>query len=152
MCGSAAFPWKRSASNPVLGCLTSYEERYLQVDHRVPYEVGGEPAGTRNPNNYMLLCGSCNRAKSWSCEHCPNWQAVKDPAICLKCYWGRPESYVHVALRKIRRLDIVWDSDEVEVYEKLKAYSEGEPMPEYVKAILAELVENWSGGHPATPE
>ena len=30
-------------------CLTEYEARYLQVDHRVPYEVGGEGGGEGAP-------------------------------------------------------------------------------------------------------
>ena len=48
------------------------EENLLQVDHRVPYEIGGEQDG-QNLDCYMLLCPSANRAKSWTCEHCPNW-------------------------------------------------------------------------------
>ena len=44
-------------------CNGKFEERYLQVDHRVPYEVGGDITD-RNPEHFMLLCGSCNRAKS----------------------------------------------------------------------------------------
>lgn len=54
-------------------CLEPYEDRYLQVDHRIPYEVLGDvEANNRRAGDYMLLCGSCNRAKSWSCEHCIN--------------------------------------------------------------------------------
>ena len=37
-------------------CLTDYEARYLQVDHRVPYEVGGEGGGERSPNEFQLIC------------------------------------------------------------------------------------------------
>ena len=48
-------------------CFTRYEERYLQIDHRVPYEVGGDPKNGLNLTDFMLMCGSCNRAKSWSC-------------------------------------------------------------------------------------
>ncbi len=52
-------------------CLTEYEARYLQIDHRIPYEVAGDSYETeRDSGEYMLLCRSCNRAKSWSCEHC----------------------------------------------------------------------------------
>src|ERR1035438_3213237 len=43
----------------------------LQADHRIPYEVAGEAlAGELDP--YQVLCGSCNRKKSWDCEHCRN--------------------------------------------------------------------------------
>jgi len=118
-------------------CYQRYEGRYLQVDHRVPYEVSGEPL-RRLPIAYMLLCGSCNRAKSWSCEHCPNWTEEKSPDICTSCYWGSPESYRHVALRAIRRIDIVWAEDEVERYERLKKRAEelSRTVPDYVKAGL----------------
>ncbi len=47
------------------------EYRDLQIDHRVPYEIAGE-SGSLTPDDFMLLCGSANRAKSWSCEHCEN--------------------------------------------------------------------------------
>ena len=43
-------------------CFTPYEELYLQIDHRVPYEVGGNPEVNLDVADYMLLCGSCNRA------------------------------------------------------------------------------------------
>lgn len=79
-------------------CNGDFEERYLQVDHRVPYEVGGDTADTRNIEDFMLLCGSCNRAKSWSCEHCDNWQNEKKPSLCMQCYWGSPTNYNHIAL------------------------------------------------------
>lgn len=120
-------------------CYHTYEGRYLQIDHRVPYEISGEStSGERDIQEYMLLCGSCNRAKSWSCEHCPNWIEEKSPDICNTCYWGNPEEYKHIALQVIRRLDIVWAEDEVERYEKLRQRAEelGRPMPDYVKAIL----------------
>lgn len=121
-------------------CGKRYEERYLQVDHRVPYEVSGEPNKlTRNIKDYMLLCGSDNRAKSWSCEHCPNWLDAKSAEICLRCYWGNPVNYTHVALQDIRRLDITWDSKEVRVYDRLKkiAQKEKTSLPEFVKRLLA---------------
>ena len=43
----------------------------LQIDHRIPYEIGGEPED-KNANGYMLLCSSANRKKSNSCENCDN--------------------------------------------------------------------------------
>lgn len=46
--------------------LQSMEERLLQVDHRVPYEIGGEQ-DSQNIDCYMLLSPSANRAKSWTC-------------------------------------------------------------------------------------
>lgn len=125
-------------------CLEEYEERYLQVDHRVPYEVAGDAdSDERDIQDYMLLCGSCNRAKSWSCEHCMNWLEIKKRDLCLSCYWANPESYKHVALRDIRRLDIIWMEAEVEQHEKLRQRAEvmKEPMPDYVKAVLNKHLE-----------
>jgi len=120
-------------------CLQHYDERYLQVDHRVPYEVAGEAiAKGRRAVDFMLLRGSCNRAKSWSCEHCPNWKEAKSVPICASCYWADPDSYRHVALREERRLDIVWSGLEVGTYERLKAQARAraQPFPTYVKAAL----------------
>ena len=54
-------------------CNTRYENRYLQIDHRIPYEIAGDKVSSSiSVKEYMPLCGSCNRAKSWSCEHCYN--------------------------------------------------------------------------------
>jgi len=120
-------------------CLQVYEDRYLQIDHRVPYEVAGHSSEVElNKREYMLLCGSCNRAKSWSCEHCANWLDDKLSHVCLACYWGQPEDYMHIALHEIRRLDVVWDEDDVRLYEKLKARAHllQKPLPDYVKSII----------------
>ena len=97
-------------------CQTSYEPRYLQLDHRVPFEVAGEPESPEI-KEYMPLCGSCNRAKSWSCEHCENWVEKKDPTICATCYWASPVDYDHVAMRQMRRLDVVWEGKDVADFE-----------------------------------
>ncbi len=124
-------------------CLGDFQPRYLQIDHRVPYEVAGYDKGEWNPDDYMLLCGSCNRAKSWSCEHCENWQNQKLPSVCLTCYWASPENYVHIALREIRRLDVVWKDDEIRDYEQLKqeARENESPLPDYVKKILNKHIK-----------
>lgn len=120
-------------------CGGKFEARYLQIDHRIPYEVAGDQVNQeRSVEDYQLLCGTCNRAKSWSCEHCVNWLERKQPEICLNCYWANPVSYLHVALRNIRRIDIVWEENEIESYEWLrdKAHELDETMPDYVKKVL----------------
>jgi hypothetical protein len=120
-------------------CLQPYEDRYLQVDHRVPYEVAGDAqVDERRSQDYMLLCGSCNRAKSWSCEHCSNWVEAKRPDICETCYWARPESYQHVAMENVRRLDLVWVGEEVRQYDAMnnQAARAKTPLPEFVKLVL----------------
>jgi hypothetical protein len=121
--------------------LETFPERELQIDHRVPFEVLGDVRGTlQNPDDYMLLCGSANRAKSWSCEHCVNWLELKKPEICRSCYWAYPDDYTHVAMRQIRRADLLWTGPEVETYEKLKRRTAQlqKNVPGYVKKIIAQ--------------
>lgn len=124
-------------------CMGNFETRYLQIDHRIPYEVAEEPQGTVNTEHFMLVCGSCNRAKSWSCEHCSNWQEGKLPQVCLQCYWANPENYVHLALREIRRTDIFWNENEIQWYEKLKtsATKNQFSIPEYIKQVIVSYFD-----------
>lgn len=97
--------------------LQPMEERLLQVDHRVPYEIGGEQ-DEKNIERYMLLSPSANRAKSWTCEHCPNWEQ-KDVDFCVKCFWAHPEHYTHIAGKEQRQIIITFTGDEIEDYNKL---------------------------------
>lgn len=119
--------------------LEEFEERLLQIDHRIPFEVAGDDeTKTEDTNSYMLLCGSANRAKSWSCEHCVNWQEMKKPEICRRCYWAYPEDYDHIAMRQARRVDIMWSGDEVSVYDRLKRRTMElqKDIPKYIKEII----------------
>ncbi len=122
--------------------LESLSERELQIDHRVPFEISGRDSPTDGVDEYMLLCPSANRAKSWSCENCPNWE-VKDPATCKSCYWAYPESYSYVATHDRRRLDIMWAGEEVNAYDDLSAAAarQGIDMPDYVKKVLARHLD-----------
>ena len=119
-------------------CSCEYEHRYLQIDHRVPYEVAGDVKGTPDAAHFMLICASCNRAKSWSCEHCRNWTTDHDGKVCETCYWATPQKYAHIALRIVRRLDVVWDQHEVPDYEKLVRMAKGmrTELPVFVKDVL----------------
>jgi len=124
-------------------CNAHYETRYFQIDHKIPYEVAGDTNNSgQDTKVYQPLCGSCNRAKSWSCEHCLNWLEKKNPTICETCYWGNPCAYNHVALDEIRRLALEWQGSEVKDYAKLdiEAHKKGEPIPEYVKKILKQVL------------
>ncbi len=109
----------------------------LQVDHRVPYEVAGETDGEATAI-FMVLCGSCNRKKSWSCEHCPNWSHKRSVSVCESCYWSGSTEYAHIATEQQRRADVVWQKDEVADYERLseKARQAAEAVPEYMKRVL----------------
>ncbi len=121
-------------------CNGEFEERYLQVDHKVPYEVGGDTTDIRAIENFMLVCGSCNRAKSWSCEHCDNWKTEKNHVTCMQCYWGSPVKYNHIALKAIRRLDLHWTGDEIKYYDAIQfiAAQNKIELPDFVKKIIAE--------------
>jgi hypothetical protein len=129
--------------------LEKMDESDLQIDHRVPYEIGGESEDAElHPDDFMLLSGSANRAKSWSCEHCENWQILKDKNICISCYWAFPENYSQVAMRQIRRLDLIWQNKEVDQYEELKkdAKKTRQTIPEYVKKLIEKAVERKRNG------
>ncbi len=125
--------------------LEEMDERELQIDHRVPYEVGGDGDNTElSPEDFMLLSGSANRAKSWSCEHCENWNSQKDRKVCLACYWAYPENYDHIAMRQIRRIDLIWQGDEIYTYDKLqtKARLLEKEIPLFVKEIIENEVNH----------
>ena len=118
--------------------LESFPVQELQIDHRVPFEIAGDNGAlSESIDEYMLLCASANRAKSWSCENCPNWE-IKGILACKTCYWAYPESYNHIAMRDIRRLDLLWSGEEVADYETLieEAAKVQEEAPEYVKNVL----------------
>lgn len=117
--------------------LQEFPERELQIDHRIPFEIAGSATPTDDISEYMLLCRSANRAKSWSCEHCHNWQ-VKDPTVCRSCYWAFPEEYEHIAMQDIRRLDIIWTGDEASEYDRISgaASSVNQDLPKFVKEVL----------------
>jgi hypothetical protein len=117
--------------------LESFPERDLQIDHRIPFEIYGDGSLTENSDEYMLLCASANRAKSWSCENCTIWK-TRNIESCQSCYWAFPENYSHIAMRDIRRLDIIWSDEEIIEYEVLKKEAERveEELPEYVKKVL----------------
>lgn len=97
--------------------LEAMDPATLQVDHRVPYEIGGE-IESGDMENFMLLCPSANRAKSWTCEHCENWKR-KDPSFCARCFWAHPEDYDHVAGKFQKIVTIVFTGDEIEDYRRL---------------------------------
>ena len=116
----------------------TFSERELQIDHRVPFEIAGDNKNlTDDIDEYMLLCASANRAKSWSCENCENW-ALKEVDNCRSCYWAYPEDYTHIALKEIRRVDVLWVGDKIAEYHQLKkrADEDDKEIPEYVKDVL----------------
>ncbi|MHB1700602.1 MAG: HNH endonuclease [Acidobacteriaceae bacterium] len=45
-------------------CRICGADNNLQVDHRIPYEIAGESCQS-DAHPYQVLCGSCNKTKSW---------------------------------------------------------------------------------------
>ena len=120
-------------------CLTGerMEPRYLQIDHRVPYEVAGEVShGQESVEEFMLLDASNQRAKSWSCEQCPNWLVKHDVETCRTCFWAFPESYNHIAGEEIRRAIVEWRGAEISIFEKFRQRAELKGIT--VSALLKE--------------
>lgn len=115
-----------------------YPARLLQPDHRIPYEIGGDPDDMMDLERFMLLSPSANRDKSWACEHCINW-TDKDVAMCKTCYYAYPEHYEHIAGKNEKRLNITFEEDEFELYKKIAQQAEihGRSKSEQVKRILA---------------
>lgn len=93
------------------------DAKKLQVDHRIPYEISGEQ-NEQDIDCFMLLSPSANRAKSWTCEHCENWD-VKDSGFCVKCFWAHPEDYDHVAGKPEKMISIIFSGNEIDDYNKL---------------------------------
>ena len=113
-----------------------YPERLLQPDHRIPYEIGGDPENMMDTDRFMLLCPSANRDKSWACEHCINWSR-KDPDFCRSCYYAYPEHYSHIAGEQERKIDIVFKAEDLE-YRKIQTRAEKRNIriTEYAKQLL----------------
>jgi len=118
--------------------LEPMDENLLQVDHRVPYEIAGENEG-QNPELYMLLSPSANRAKSWTCEHCENWER-RDPIFCGTCFWAYPENYEHIAGKPQRIITITFTGNEIEDYCKLIEISGIEKAQQIIKHLVHEYL------------
>lgn len=118
----------------------SYPERLLQPDHRVPYEIGGDPEDMLDTDCFMLLSPSANRDKSWACEHCPNWTR-KDPNMCKTCYYAFPEYYEHIAGETERRIPLVFRDAELPFFDSISeiAHREEISLSELIKKIIKNL-------------
>jgi hypothetical protein len=143
--GRSALPKKFKVALVVrygsVDCITGarLDERVLQIDHRVPYRIAGDAGlSDHNVEVYMLLDASSQRAKSWSCENCPNMlPANRSPAVCKRCFWAYPEDYDHIATLQLRRTDVAWQDQDVGVHDKLKAIAAAQGLT--VADILRQL-------------
>ena len=119
-----------------------YPEKLLQPDHRVPYEIGGDPEDMLDVSSFMLLSPSANRDKSWACEHCSNWE-IKDPDFCRSCYYAFPENYTHIAGNSERKIEIVFKDRDISLYEKIQvdAASSDMRVNEFIKRLIAARMD-----------
>ncbi|MFY9265635.1 MAG: HNH endonuclease signature motif containing protein [Solirubrobacterales bacterium] len=127
----------RRAGGRCAQCGGTFADRSLQVDHLIPYEIAGE---STNPtlDEFQMLCGSCNRSKSWTCEtDCPNWTA-RDASVCETCMWASVDDYAHIATRQRRQATLTWDDGQVVQYDELHKEAEAAGME--LHAYLRELL------------
>lgn len=118
--------------------LQPMEERLLQIDHRIPYEIGGEQED--NIDCYMLLSPSANRAKSWTCEHCPNW-IQKNIDFCSNCFWAHPENYTHIAGKEERQIIITFTDNEIEDYNRLIELVGQDKAETTIKDLISDYIK-----------
>lgn len=122
--------------------LSYLPERYLQIDHRIPYEISGDGDQLFNPMDFMLLDASSNRRKSWSCEQCENFLKNHQIDICKTCFWAFPENYTHVAGEALRRIDLLWTGNETSYYDTLCRIANTKKInPQFlIKKIICDFV------------
>ena len=118
--------------------LQPMEARLLQIDHRIPYEIAGEQ-DEKDIDCYMLLSPSANRAKSWTCEHCPNWKP-KDACFCMRCFWAHPECYTHIAGKEQRQIIITFTGNEIEDYKRLIALVGADKAEDTIKEMIGKFI------------
>ena len=123
----------------------SYEARYLQIDHRIPFEIAGDSLGDEQTiEKFMLLSGASQRQKSWSCENCVNFKENKSLETCSTCYWASPEDYDHIALRHIKSHTLIFEKSNFEMFEKLNniCANEGTDMNTKILSLIRDHLVN----------
>lgn len=127
-------------------CGEEYDPAVLQLDHRIPYIVAGDPKEF-DPDDFQPLCASHQRSKSWACEHCQNREA-KEINVCRSCYWAFPDSdYTHIATITERRTDVTWKGNkDGETYRRLRllATRQGISIPEVIKSLVKTTLQKKS--------
>lgn len=121
-------------------CNQEFDSKYLQIDHRVPYEYNGDSQDL-DTSDYMLLCAECNRKKDRATETGCRLTCFKTNNIDIirSCYWASPENYSHICMKPIRHVDITFFNEhEVKTYDqiKLEANEKGILLQDYLKNIL----------------
>ncbi|BAZ09401.1 hypothetical protein NIES4071_12090 [Calothrix sp. NIES-4071] len=63
----------------------------------------------------------------------------------MSCYWAYPENYTHIAMRQVRRIDLLWQGNEIDTYERLKQQANilNVDISELVKEIIErEIIDS----------
>lgn len=132
-------------SNHCAICNEIYDEKFLQIDHRVPYQYSGD-SSTLDVKDYMLLCAECNKKKDRATETgCKKTCfKTKDSSIIRSCFWASPENYTHICLEPIRHTELKWfGEDDVKTYELIQkeATEQDVSIQEYIKQTIKRTFE-----------
>jgi hypothetical protein len=121
-------------------CNERYDEKFLQIDHRIPYEFMLKTDDPHTVENFMLLCAACNRIKARATETGCKETCFKsgDLNIIKSCFWASPEKYDHVCMVKLGRVDLVWKGEDMTQLQRLREIAENKKIP--VSDLIKELV------------
>lgn len=126
-------------------CNEVYDDKYLQIDHRVPYQYSGD-SPTLDVKDYMLLCAECNRKKDRAtevgCQH--TCFKTNDISIIRSCFWASPEDYTHICLKPIRHTELTWyGEDDLNTYTLVQeeANRKNISIQDYIKNTIKETFE-----------
>ncbi len=113
----------------------------LEVDHRIPFALAGEPKHPKCPSNYMLLSRSMQMKKSKECAGCPNLKKLNSVDNCNECYWASPEHYTHKAMRQEQVTSINWTDKDAISLAKIRelALSHGLSVESLIKNTLTAI-------------
>ena len=118
-------------------CQLCGAEHDLQVDHRVPYQVAGE-ALKDSKEPYMVLCGSCNRKKSWPASTARTlWnQAGREVPIVLLGESREPHACRDIAYTS--RGHLIWQGEETRSFDdfRSKCKNEGKSIEAGIKEMM----------------
>jgi len=115
----------------------------LTMDHRTPYDVGGDPDNF-DVKDWMLLGASSQQRKKHACSNCENQKNIREPATCRRCYWAYPEDYDHVAMENLRRVDVEFRGKDVDKFDQLEKYAKrmGLSIEDAMRSLIFEILEN----------
>lgn len=125
-------------------CNEEYDEKYLQIDHRIPYQFSGDKIKL-DEKDFMLLCAECNRKKDRATETGCSKTCFKtnDIKIIGSCFWASPENYTHICMEPIRRMELSWTGENVKDFDALVKISHKQKTTpqEIIKQLLKDFLK-----------